>query len=114
MDVLPIAIGIEVEGGAFAPLVGANTRIPAKASRIFTNARDGQESVLVHVLQGGAGLAEDNTSLGHFELPLPPLPRGVARVEVAFEVDASGILHVEALDVSEEARREVEFTPLGK
>jgi molecular chaperone DnaK len=96
-DVLPLSLGIETSNGSFTRVVPRNTPIPVAVTRTFSTARDSQESVGIHILQGEREEARRNTSLGRFVLgDLPPLPRGVPRVEVAFQVDADGILHVAA------------------
>lgn len=113
VDVAPRSIGVEVEGGRFTPLVRQNAPIPAQASRIFTTAQDDQDSVFIRVYQGQQPRATDNLLLGHLELPgIPPLPRGTARVEVVFEVDASGILRVLAQDLYSQSIRQVEIIPV--
>ena len=100
LDVTPLTLGIETFGGVMTPLIDRNTTIPAKKSQVFSTAADFQTAVTVHVLQGERPIANDNTSLGQFNLiGLPPAPRGVPQIEVAFDIDASGILNVSAKDL---------------
>jgi molecular chaperone DnaK len=101
LDVTPLSLGIETLGGVFTKLIERNTTIPVKKSQIFSTAADNQPAVTVHVLQGERPLAKDNVSLGHFDLDgIPPAPRGVPQVEVAFDIDANGILNVSAKDLA--------------
>ena len=97
LDVTPLTLGVETMGGVMTPLITRNTTIPTSKSETFSTAADSQTSVEVHVLQGERPMARDNKSLGHFTLDgIPPAPRGVPQVEVTFDIDASGILHVTA------------------
>ena len=98
LDVTPLSLGVETFGGLMNVLIPRNSTIPVKAGELFTNAVDGQHSMLVHVLQGEREKAKDNWSLGRFELEFEPSPRGKARVGVQFEIDADGILQVLARD----------------
>ena len=99
LDVTPLSLGIETLGGVMTKLVEKNTTIPTKASQIFSTADDNQNAVTVHVLQGERELAGGNKSLGRFDLTeIPPAPRGVPQIEVSFDIDANGILHVSAKD----------------
>ena len=99
LDVTPLSLGIEVEGGITVPLIERNTTIPIKKSNIFSTASDNQPSVPIHVVQGENKMAKYNISLGSFELTgIPPAPRGVPKIEVTFDIDANGILHVTAKD----------------
>jgi molecular chaperone DnaK len=101
LDVTPLSLGIETLGGVFTKLIERNTTIPTRKSEIFTTAADNQPSVEVHVLQGERELAKDNRTLGRFNLDgIPPAPRGVPKVEVTFDIDANGILHVSAKDMA--------------
>lgn len=97
VDVTPLSLGIETEGGLFAKLIPRNTTIPTSAGQIFTNAATDQTVMDIHVLQGEREMAADNVSLGNFQLQdIPPLPRGKAQVEVTFEIDANGMVNVSA------------------
>lgn len=99
LDVTPLSLGIETLGGVFTKLIESNTTIPTKKSEVFSTAADNQPSVEIHVHQGERPLAKDNRSIGKFHLDgIPPAQRGVPQVEVAFDIDASGILHVSAKD----------------
>ena len=99
LDVTPLSLGIETLGGVFTKLIERNTTIPTRKGEIFTTAADGQTSVEVHVLQGEREMAEFNKTLGQFQLVgIPPAPRGIPQVEVTFDIDANGIVHVSAKD----------------
>ncbi|MCB8964337.1 MAG: molecular chaperone DnaK [Bacteroidales bacterium] len=99
LDVTPLSLGIETLGGVFTRLIDANTTIPTRKSETFTTAADNQPSVEIHILQGERQLAKDNKTIGRFHLDgLPPAPRGVPQIEVTFDIDANGILHVTAKD----------------
>ncbi|MGE5351637.1 MAG: molecular chaperone DnaK [Acidobacteriota bacterium] len=99
LDVTPLSLGIETLGGVMTTLIPANTTIPTKKSEIFSTASDSQPSVEIHVLQGERSMASDNRSLGRFHLDgIPPAPRGIPQIEVTFDIDANGILHVGAKD----------------
>ncbi|MBS1745326.1 MAG: molecular chaperone DnaK [Bacteroidetes bacterium] len=99
LDVTPLTLGIETLGGVLTPMIPANTTIPTKKTEVFSTASDNQPGVQIHVLQGERGLAKDNKSLGVFNLDgIPPAPRGVPQIEVTFDIDANGILHVSAKD----------------
>jgi molecular chaperone DnaK len=101
LDVTPLTLGIETLGGVMTKLVERNTTIPTKRSQIFTTAADGQTEVEVHVLQGERDMARDNRTLGRFHLTgIPPAPRGIPQIEVAFDIDANGILNVSARDTA--------------
>jgi molecular chaperone DnaK len=99
LDVTPLSLGVETGGGVFYPIIPRNTTIPTKRSEIFTTSVDNQPFVPIHVLQGEREMAADNKTLAKFELaPIPPAPRGVPEIEVCFELDANGIMHVSAID----------------
>ncbi len=99
LDVTPLSLGIETLGGVMTKLIPKNTTIPTKASQVFSTAEDNQSAVTIHVLQGEREMAAGNKSLGQFNLEgIPPAPRGVPQIEVTFDIDANGILHVSARD----------------
>jgi molecular chaperone DnaK len=100
LDVTPLSLGIETKGGVMTKLIERNTTIPTKKSEVFTTAEDNQPSVEVHVLQGESEMATYNKTLGKFQLVgIPPAPRGMPQVEVAFDIDANGIINVSAKDM---------------
>jgi molecular chaperone DnaK len=111
VDVTPLTLGIETLGGVATSLITRNTPIPVKRSEIFTTAADMQTSVTVHVVQGERPMAPDNTSLGQFNLDgLPPAPRGIPKIEVAFDIDADGILNVTAKDLASQRSQSIRIT----
>ena len=111
LDVTPLSLGIETLGGVFTKLIDRNTTIPSKKSEIFSTAADGQTSVEVHVLQGEREMASYNKTLGKFHLTdIPAAPRGVPQVEVAFDIDANGIVHVMAKDLGTGKEQKITIT----
>ena len=111
LDVTPLSLGIETYGGVFTKLIERNTTIPTKKSQIFSTAADGQTSVEVHVLQGEREMAAYNKTLGRFQLSgIPPAPRGVPQIEVTFDIDANGIVHVSAKDMATGNSQQVSIT----
>ena len=111
LDVTPLTLGIETLGGVRTKLIEKNTTIPTKKSEIFTTAADGQTSVEIHVLQGEREMARDNRTLGRFNLVgIPPAPRGVPQVEVAFDIDANGIVNVSAKDLGTGKEQKITIT----
>ncbi len=111
LDVTPLSLGIETLGGVMTTLIPANTTIPTKKSEIFSTASDSQTSVEIHVLQGERPMAVDNRTLGRFHLDgIPPAPRGVPQVEVTFDIDANGILHVSAKDKATNKEQSIRIT----
>jgi len=111
LDVTPLSLGIETVGGVFTKLIERNTTIPTKKSQIFSTAADGQTSVEVHVLQGERGMAQGNKTLGRFQLTgIAPAPRGVPQIEVSFDIDANGIVHVTAKDLGTGNQQNVTIT----
>jgi molecular chaperone DnaK len=110
LDVTPLSLGIETKGGVFTKLIERNTTIPTRKSEIFSTADDNQPSVEVHVLQGEREMAAYNKSLGKFQLTgIPPAPRGVPQIEVAFDIDADGILNVSAKDLGTGKEQKIEI-----
>jgi len=100
LDVTPLTLGIETLGGIATKLIERNTTIPTRKSQIFSTAADSQTSVEIHVVQGERALAKDNFTLGRFQLTgIPPAPRGIPQIEVTFDIDANGIIHVSAKDL---------------
>ena len=111
LDVTPLSLGIETYGGVFTKLIERNTTIPTKKSQVFSTAADGQTSVEVHVLQGEREMAAYNKTLGRFQLSgIPPAPRGVPQIEVTFDIDANGIVHVSAKDTATGNEQKVSIT----
>jgi molecular chaperone DnaK len=111
LDVTPLSLGIETLGGVMTTLIPANTTIPTKKTEIFTTAADNQTSVEIHVLQGERPMAKDNRTLGRFILDgIPPAPRGVPQIEVTFDIDANGILHVTAKDKATGKEQSIRIT----
>jgi molecular chaperone DnaK len=111
LDVTPLSLGIETLGGVFTPLIERNTTIPTRKSEIFSTAADNQPTVEIHVLQGERKMANDNKSIGRFHLDgIPPAPRGVPQIEVTFDIDANGILHVSAKDLGTGKEQKITLT----
>ena len=111
LDVTPLSLGIETLGGVMTKLIDANTTIPTRKSEIFSTASDSQPSVEIHVLQGERPMATDNRTLGKFHLDgIPPAPRGVPQVEVTFDIDANGIMHVNAKDKATNKEQSIRIT----
>lgn len=112
LDVTPLSLGIETLGGIMTKIIERNTTIPTRKSQIFSTASDNQTSVMIHVLQGEREMAADNKSLGRFELVgIPPAPRGVPKIEVTFDIDANGIVHVSAKDLATGKEQSIKITP---
>jgi molecular chaperone DnaK len=111
LDVTPLSLGVETAGGVFTKIIGKNTTVPAKKSQVFSTAVDNQPLVSVHVLQGEREMAADNKTLGRFELVgIPPAPRGVPQIEVTFDIDANGIVHVSAKDLGTGKHQQIRIT----
>jgi molecular chaperone DnaK len=111
LDVTPLSLGIETLGGVFTKLIDKNTTIPTKKSQIFSTAADNQPAVSIHVLQGEREMAEYNKTLGRFELVgIPAAPRGLPQIEVAFDIDANGIVHVSAKDLGTGKEQSIQIT----
>jgi len=115
LDVTPLTLGVETLGGIMTKLIERNTTIPTRKSDVFSTAADGQTDVEIHVLQGEREMARDNRTLGRFHLTgLPPAPRGVPRIEVAFDIDANGILNVAAKDLGTGRQQAITITGSGQ
>ncbi len=111
LDVTPLSLGIETLGGVFTKLIEKNTTIPCKKSQVFSTAADNQTAVTIHVLQGEREFAEHNKSLGRFDLVgIPAAPRGMPQVEVTFDIDANGIVHVAAKDLGTGKEQTIKIT----
>ena len=111
LDVTPLSLGIETMGGVFTRLINRNTTIPTKKSQVFSTAADGQTAVTIHVLQGEREMASQNRTLGNFNLDgIPPAPRGVPQIEVTFDIDANGIVHVSTKDMGTGKEQHIQIT----
>jgi molecular chaperone DnaK len=111
LDVTPLSLGVETSGGVFTRIIDKNTTVPCKKSQVFSTAVDNQPLVSVHVLQGEREMAADNKTLGRFELVgIPPAPRGVPQIEVTFDIDANGIVHVGAKDLGTGKAQQIRIT----
>ena len=111
LDVTPLSLGIETLGGVFTKLIEKNTTVPTKKSQVFSTAADNQPAVSIHVLQGEREMAQNNKTIGRFELAdIPPSPRGVPQIEVTFDLDANGILHVSAKDLGTGKEQSIQIT----
>ena len=114
LDVTPLSLGIETLGGVFTKIIERNTTIPTSRKQVFSTAADNQPSVDIHVLQGEREMAADNKTLGRFELSgIPPAPRGVPKIEVAFDIDANGIVNVSAKDLGTGKEQKITITSSG-
>ena len=115
LDVTPLSLGIETLGGVSTKLIERNTTVPTKKSQIFSTASDNQNAVTIHVLQGERPMAQDNKSLGRFDLiGIPPAPRGIPQIEVSFDIDANGIVHVAAKDLGTGKEQSIKITATQK
>jgi molecular chaperone DnaK len=111
LDVTPLSLGIETLGGVMTKLIEKNTTIPTRKSQVFSTAEDNQPAVSIHVLQGEREMAADNKTMGRFELTdIPPAPRGVPQIEVTFDIDANGIVHVSAKDKGTGKEQSIKIT----
>jgi molecular chaperone DnaK len=114
LDVTPLSLGVETQGGLFTKLIERNSTIPTKNTQIFTTVVDNQDTVRVHVLQGERQLANQNKSLGRFELVgIPPAPRGIPQIEVTFAIDSNGIVNVSARDLATNLSQSMQINPAG-
>jgi molecular chaperone DnaK len=114
LDVTPLSLGVETQGGLFTRLIERNSTIPTKNTQIFTTVVDNQQTVEIHVLQGERQIAAENKSLGRFELVgIPPAPRGVPQIEVTFAIDSNGIVNVSARDMATNLSQSIQINPAG-
>ncbi len=114
LDVTPLSLGVETQGGLFTKLIERNSTIPTKNTQIFTTVVDNQDTVRIHVLQGERQLANQNKSLGRFELVgIPPAPRGIPQIEVTFAIDSNGIVNVSARDMATNLSQSMQLNPAG-
>ena len=112
LDVTPLSLGVETAGGVFTRIIEKNTTVPCRQTKIFSTAEDGQDMVIIHVLQGEREMADNNISLARFQLlGIPPAPRGVPQIEVEFELDSNGMLHVSAKDLGTGKAHSVKVQP---
>jgi len=115
LDVTPLSLGVEVQGGICNRMIERNTTIPTKKSQIYSTAQDNQPAVTIHILQGEREMASDNKSLGQFNLDgIPPAPRGVPQIEVTFDIDANGIINVSAKDMGTNKEQNITVTGSSK
>ena len=111
LDVTPLSLGIETLGGVMTKMIDANTTIPTKKTEVYSTAADNQPSVEIHILQGERPMANDNRTIGRFHLDgIPPAPRGIPQIEVTFDIDANGILHVAAKDKASGKEQSIKIT----
>jgi molecular chaperone DnaK len=114
LDVTPLSLGVETQGGVFTRIIEKNTTIPTRKGQVFSTTEDSQNVVRIHVLQGEREMAEDNKSLGRFELVgIPPAPRGVPQIEVTFEIDTDGVVHVSAKDLGTGKGQQIRVSASG-
>ncbi|HYO13179.1 MAG TPA: molecular chaperone DnaK [Thermoanaerobaculia bacterium] len=114
LDITPLSLGVETQGGLFTRLIERNSTIPTKSTQIFTTVVDNQQTVEIHVLQGERQIAAENKSLGRFELVgIPPAPRGVPQIEVTFAIDSNGIVNVSARDMATNLSQSIQINPAG-
>jgi molecular chaperone DnaK len=114
LDVTPLSLGVETQGGLFTRLIDRNSTIPTKSTQIFTTVVDNQDTVEIHTLQGEREIAAENKSLGRFELVgIPPAPRGVPQIEVTFAIDSNGIVNVSARDMATNLSQSIQINPAG-
>jgi molecular chaperone DnaK len=114
LDVTPLSLGVETQGGVFTRIIDKNTTIPTRRGQVFSTTEDNQNVVRIHVLQGEREMAEDNKSLGRFELVgIPPAPRGVPQIEVTFEIDTDGVVHVSAKDLGTGKSQQIRVSASG-
>ncbi|MDR0676322.1 MAG: molecular chaperone DnaK [Elusimicrobiota bacterium] len=115
LDVTPLSLGLETLGGVFTKLIERNTTVPTKKSQVFSTAADNQNAVSIRVLQGERAMANDNVELGRFDLVgIPPAPRGIPQIEVTFDIDANGIIHVSAKDLGTQKEQSIKITASTK
>jgi molecular chaperone DnaK len=114
LDVTPLSLGVETQGGIMTKIIHRNTTVPTRKSEVFSTTEDNQNLVRIHVLQGERELAQDNQTLGRFELVgIPPAPRGVPQIEVSFDIDADGILNVSAKDLGTGRAQQIKVSASG-